>query len=299
MFLAGPDGKTPELRPPSIKGAMRFWWRASEPHKKIEELKSKEEKIFGGPSCRSAFSISIENQNTSLYPMNAVLGKNDADKDILKYMTFGLNQPPGLRNAAIAPSGTFELCLTVLRTKYTKDIFRALKLLAKYGGLGAKSRNGFGSLHLETQDPQYNKLNVNDFIRKNLLGREQLTFPAFSKLTFPQESSNLVNDQKQILLSKTGRKKYWRDALVEIQSQYKSIKRAINENLGTKEKNYIAAHKPGLINVARKPKFCFLNVQLRNEKYYGQILGLPYLLANEEAAHSETLTEFSKKIANE
>ncbi len=28
MFLARADGKTPELRPPSIKGLMRFWWRA-------------------------------------------------------------------------------------------------------------------------------------------------------------------------------------------------------------------------------------------------------------------------------
>ncbi len=28
MFLACADGKTPELRPPSIKGLMRFWWRA-------------------------------------------------------------------------------------------------------------------------------------------------------------------------------------------------------------------------------------------------------------------------------
>ncbi|OPX29474.1 MAG: type III-B CRISPR module RAMP protein Cmr1 [Candidatus Omnitrophica bacterium 4484_171] len=32
MFLAGADGRTPELRPPSIKGAMRFWWRAMNGH---------------------------------------------------------------------------------------------------------------------------------------------------------------------------------------------------------------------------------------------------------------------------
>ncbi len=28
LFLGGADGKTPELRSPSIKGAMRFWYRA-------------------------------------------------------------------------------------------------------------------------------------------------------------------------------------------------------------------------------------------------------------------------------
>jgi len=28
LFMAGADGITPELRPPSFKGMMRFWWRA-------------------------------------------------------------------------------------------------------------------------------------------------------------------------------------------------------------------------------------------------------------------------------
>ncbi|WP_201721812.1 type III-B CRISPR module RAMP protein Cmr1 [Desulfotomaculum copahuensis] len=28
MFIAGADGLTPEFRAPSLKGAMRFWWRA-------------------------------------------------------------------------------------------------------------------------------------------------------------------------------------------------------------------------------------------------------------------------------
>ena len=28
MFMAGADGETFELRPSSIKGDMRFWWRA-------------------------------------------------------------------------------------------------------------------------------------------------------------------------------------------------------------------------------------------------------------------------------
>ena len=28
MFMYGADGKTPELRPASVKGVMRFWWRA-------------------------------------------------------------------------------------------------------------------------------------------------------------------------------------------------------------------------------------------------------------------------------
>jgi len=48
MFLAGADGKTPELRAPSIKGALRFWWRAMNGNKSIEKLKIEEANIFGG-----------------------------------------------------------------------------------------------------------------------------------------------------------------------------------------------------------------------------------------------------------
>jgi CRISPR-associated protein Cmr1 len=62
MFLAGADGKTPELRPPSIKGMLRFWWRAiiSE---RIDKLKEEEAKIFGSSNetiGRSKFRIRID-----------------------------------------------------------------------------------------------------------------------------------------------------------------------------------------------------------------------------------------------
>ncbi len=68
MFLAGADGKTPELRPPSIKGLMRFWWRAMNGHLPLEELKKEEGKIFGTSDekiGRSKFNIRIKKQPTS------------------------------------------------------------------------------------------------------------------------------------------------------------------------------------------------------------------------------------------
>jgi len=60
MFLNGADGQTPELRAPSIKGAMRFWWRALHAHLPLQDtkdergnivskgLKTLEAEIFGG-----------------------------------------------------------------------------------------------------------------------------------------------------------------------------------------------------------------------------------------------------------
>ena len=42
MFLSGADGN-PELRPPSIKGMMRFWWRAINSHLAHPNLKTLKE----------------------------------------------------------------------------------------------------------------------------------------------------------------------------------------------------------------------------------------------------------------
>ena len=61
MFLYGADGKTPELRAPSLKGVLRFWWRAAQAEDDIEEIKKREAGIFGdsGTEGRSKFSIQI------------------------------------------------------------------------------------------------------------------------------------------------------------------------------------------------------------------------------------------------
>ncbi|MFQ5900776.1 MAG: type III-B CRISPR module RAMP protein Cmr1, partial [Thermodesulfobacteriota bacterium] len=47
MFLTGAKGE-PELRVPSIKGAMRFWWRAVRGIDDIKRLNKEENEIFGG-----------------------------------------------------------------------------------------------------------------------------------------------------------------------------------------------------------------------------------------------------------
>ncbi|MFQ3675622.1 MAG: type III-B CRISPR module RAMP protein Cmr1 [Endomicrobiia bacterium] len=44
MFLCGADGRTAELRPPSIKGLMRFWWRALKGLEDIAKLREEESK---------------------------------------------------------------------------------------------------------------------------------------------------------------------------------------------------------------------------------------------------------------
>jgi CRISPR-associated protein Cmr1 len=61
LLMHGADGKTPELRPASIKGVMRFWWRAIHGNLPLKELREKEGEIFGNTERKSSFSIKIGN----------------------------------------------------------------------------------------------------------------------------------------------------------------------------------------------------------------------------------------------
>ena len=78
MLMHGADGSTAELRPASIKGVLRFWWRAIHGNlPNIEALKKAEAEIFGSsaiiPSSNPMthtfkIKISFKNTNNAVYP---------------------------------------------------------------------------------------------------------------------------------------------------------------------------------------------------------------------------------------
>jgi CRISPR-associated protein Cmr1 len=162
MFLAGADGQTPELRAPSIKGAMRFWWRALNGHLGVESkvkregivttlisagLRDQEISIFGGTGGtegerKSSFSIVA-------IPENIQLGEEKLVPH--KERTF--------KPKCILPESTFQVKLMIpedyaVRTKVhgsEGEIFNRTKLIALFqvfaalGGLGKRVRRGMGS----------------------------------------------------------------------------------------------------------------------------------------------------------
>ncbi|MCC5943667.1 MAG: type III-B CRISPR module RAMP protein Cmr1 [Bernardetiaceae bacterium] len=165
MFLAGADGSTPELRPPSIKGALRFWWRAMNGHLSLEELKKQEAMIFGGAgdgqAVRSSFSVQVSKQpneigtnlwdiiehsyatkrNGESYPV-----PTDNTKGIayLLYSTFMLNT-----KEYIEPETEFSFKIIFNKTDHYEHIINALKGLVFFGGLGTRSRRGGGSFWIK------------------------------------------------------------------------------------------------------------------------------------------------------
>lgn len=174
LFLGGAEPtKDCDLRTASIKGAMLFWWRAlkgADP-----ELRQKEQTLFGSSDLGQSQWL-LDAQAESL---NRGLGKLELDEGRGYLAGQGLAKPrqvpqqhqrPHRRFAGggtdhrpapfeshrpyLRPGGRIHL-RAFRRTRGTdgdgeaESIRDALVALTTFGGLGSRSRRGFGSLHLE------------------------------------------------------------------------------------------------------------------------------------------------------
>lgn len=267
MFLAGADGKTPELRPPSLKGALRFWWRAMNGHLSLEKLKEKEGKIFGNTERRSRVVIRIkkaglEPNDTSESKEDFIIKSDRVGKykvPAIDYLAYGLEEQGGARGLErdyIVRNKSFELNLRASDKEVENEVLKALYALARFGGLGANSRNGFGSFVIE---------NTNFEEVYNFEGRSLASYTAFSK---------------DSLLFKTDFCSTPTKAMSLLGMAYHHAKSALKKS----EKQYIALPMKGadkeLSKLPRHAKPYFLNVReikkSGNTSYQGQILFLPY-----------------------
>jgi len=139
MFLSGADGQTPELRPPSIKGALRFWWRAVNGHLDLKSLKEQESLIFGGtdPARRSSLIVRIENHNET------------ESKLKINYKAI-LVPHRGTSQKAFYEKQKFNVVLCTINEKvFDVDKLCALfQLVCLLGGFGKRTRRGMGSLKI-------------------------------------------------------------------------------------------------------------------------------------------------------
>jgi len=147
MFLYGADKNCPEFRAASIKGIMRYWWRAVQAESDIGKMKEKEDRIFGdsGNEGKSKFSVVVksegfEHDRQNMLPhhtgdRNCPLCGNDKCKKVVLAK-------------AIKPQQKFQVIFRYrqLPSDFTEEHLKALfKLTSILGGLGKRSRRGFGS----------------------------------------------------------------------------------------------------------------------------------------------------------
>lgn len=130
-----PDPITP-VRGASIRGQLRFWWRAANPRglRDEDELRKAEAEIFGSPKKRSQLIIHVD--TTELRA-----GRPVTPVDSIAYGAFPLNN----NNTLYEYRGTFALGIAC-PAKCKHDVEAALWAWSTFGGLGGRARRGFGAI---------------------------------------------------------------------------------------------------------------------------------------------------------
>lgn len=142
MFLHGHDPNLLELRPPPFKALFRYWWRASQSITNADNLRKEEGKLFGNTCQRAPLQIRIPSPDNLESDEHQPLPHHTGGKGCV-------NCPPGegcrkdYPKDAYCPDQQFKIMLTA---DDIADYVSVVKLSFLLGGVGNRSRRGFGSV---------------------------------------------------------------------------------------------------------------------------------------------------------
>lgn len=177
MFIGDADQQATGISPQSVKGALRFWWRAlnwgrirsQEKFKTDElalsELHRQEAFLFGSSmdekkerSGQSCFLLSVSHSDKLNITVKDSIHQAFSKCNFARYLAYGLMEPfrnnKKNRDAAeldrdcINENQLFTVKL-VFHSEPDSSLIDALKTIGLLGGLGSRSRHGMGSIALE------------------------------------------------------------------------------------------------------------------------------------------------------
>lgn len=159
LFLGGAD-QQPELRPASMRGALRYWFRAlvggglENMRGHLEELRVRESAVFGDTGAASAVTVRLTGTAPVMQDFNldknkahgrGGRGHGESGHDYLYYSTkLGANDRVPFAPRAAEPS--VRLILSSRSPALLRQAGAAAWLLTRLGGLGTRSRRCAGSL---------------------------------------------------------------------------------------------------------------------------------------------------------
>ncbi len=270
LFLGGADPSTPELRSAPFKGMLRFWWRALNGSNDLKEMKRNEACIFGSTEKKSMLCINIvEASGIKVDRSNLPPGESyrvessrgTFNLGIIDYLAYGLCEYNKEKRQTEYVKGHFEpkTSFTLelyLKTDLFPQVYDALKCFLLYGGIGARSRNGFGSLYCA------------DIQEDNLPKRSNppLKFTAFSKDKDARLFRFGFHDSWDKALSEIGM--YYREARLSLEGKHVYERRSLlSRPIIQAQHNSNSRHS--------KPYFLHVH-KIGENQFRGQILSLPY-----------------------
>ena len=160
-FLAGAEQEQfdCDLRPASLRGLLRWWWRTMHAeHLKPRDLAKLEALIWGDTQRGSAVSLSLRAESTVRKVSTFSKPKDGETDQGLYYVSYGMYEPNRWYRH---PGESWNITLIARETHWATDprkqpeiipvapimrqVEAALWLLARFGGVGSKGRKGFGS----------------------------------------------------------------------------------------------------------------------------------------------------------
>lgn len=167
------------VRGPEIRGQLRFWWRACKGggfNGDLGQMKEMEDEIWGAASTprrplpsKVQVQVEIDSEGRDEQPFQSPRWRK------LSYAAFPLRQEK--RGVVTNPPGSVRsnVCFTLTITfpkQYQEHVEAALWAWETFGGIGARTRRGFGALQLVSVDGMGRELpegsRVEDSIRSGL-----------------------------------------------------------------------------------------------------------------------------------
>jgi CRISPR-associated protein Cmr1 len=169
MFIgAGDRHENPEVRPPSIKGALRFWWRALQwgaclkqagdnPEQALHELHKQEAELFGAAFKDDKYgqglcTLKLKGVITKGVEENWPISNNNSGAGFLGY---GLDKTKDESHRKAIAHGQFTVCLMLkkgISSEQIQQLKNTLTIWGLLGGLGSRARRGFGSVAIKRLD---------------------------------------------------------------------------------------------------------------------------------------------------
>lgn len=145
------------VRASEIRGQLRFWWRATQGGRYgpdgLAAMKRDEDALWGSTSSPSLVQVEVRNVTTGALLTKAG-GKNsfsfgDPIKSPISYAAFPLREvSEGPASGGLAFGVEFQLVVTLpADQKWREQVIAALWAWETFGGIGARTRRGFGALH--------------------------------------------------------------------------------------------------------------------------------------------------------
>lgn len=260
-FVSTADQNAAELGPQTIKGLLRWWWRAlpENANLTVDKLKEEEASIFGFAAkeirVRSNVAVTLKCERSTFrdqgqrpYASGLKVKSGKFEVDALEYLAYGPvatvsrkekdndgraynpkfnDEQTGraktgllLKRPALEPGSRFVLGLSwrsgSLGKKQEQGLVRAVAAWLELGGIGSRSRKGWGSVCFRAREMPDELTKVFDEARRELRAMDTQPTAAVSPTPWPSLASF------RLIGKVTGSD--WKETLGRLGEKYKALK---------------------------------------------------------------------------